>query len=123
MSFYKYCDDNNNDDYTDELLPRPSPPSPKLITDGVIDELCKYFKLNKLLNMIRIDENEKPKHDVTISNTIMDSIIDKKLGSITYHFNNTKSIKAYHTYDYPEIYYNKKLYNNATEWIKEEFKK
>ena len=123
MSFYKYCDDNNNDDYTDELLPCPSPPSPKLITDGVIDELCKYFKLNKLLNMIRIDENEKPKHDVTISNTIMDSIINKKLGSITYHFNNTKSIKAYHTYDYPEIYYNKKLYNNATEWIKEEFKK
>jgi hypothetical protein len=127
MSFYKYCKDNNNNnndnDYTDELFPRPSPPSPKLITDGVIDELCKYFKLNNLLNMIRIDENEKPKHDVTISNTIMDSIIDKKLGSITYHFNNTKSIKAYHTYDYPEIYYNKKLYNNATEWIKEEFKK
>ena len=128
MSFYKHCDDNDdndndNDNDNDELFPRPSHPSPKLINDGVIDELCKYFKLNNLLNMIRVDENEKPKHDVTISNTIMDSIIDKKLGSITYHFNNSKSKKAYHTYYYPEIYYNKKLYNNTTEWIKEEFKK
>ncbi len=59
--------------------------------------------------MIRVDENTKPKHDVTISNTIMNSIIDKKLGTITYHYDNKKSIKAYHTYDYPEIYYNKKL--------------
>ena len=51
------------------------------------------------------------------------SIIDKKLGSITYHnnVNNSKSKKAYHTYDYPEIYYNKRLYENTTEWIKEEF--
>lgn len=122
MNFYKYCDDNDDND-DDELFPRPSPPSPKLITDGVMDELCNYFKLNNLLNMIRVDENKKPKHDVTISNTIMDSIIDKKLGSITYYYNNTKSKKAYHTYDYPEIYYNKKLYNNTTEWIKEEFKK
>ena len=103
--------------------PSPSPSSPKLISDSVMDELCKYFKLSNLLNMIRIDENAKPKHDVTISNTIMDSIIEKKLGSITYHYNNTKSKKAYHTYDYPEIYYNKKLYENITEWIKEEFKK
>ena len=60
----------------------------------------------------------------------MNSIIDKKLGSITYNYsnnhysnNNTKSKKAYHTYDYPEIYYDKKLYKNTTEWIKEEFKK
>ena len=126
MSFYKHCDDNDdndNDNYNDELFPRPSPPSPKLITDDVMHELCNYFKLNNLLNMIRVDENEKPKHDVTISNTIMDSIIDKKLGSITYHFNNSKSKKAYHTYYYPEIYYNKKLYNKTTEWIKDEFKK
>ena len=121
MSFY---------DYDDALLlasisspSSPSPPSsPKLIYDSVMDELCKYFKLSNLLNMIRVDDNTKPKYDVTISNTIMNSIIDKKLGSITYHYNNTKSKKAYHTYDYPEIYYNKKLYNNATEWIKEEFK-
>jgi hypothetical protein len=124
MSFYKYNNDNDNDD-NDELFPRPSPPSPKLINDSVMDELCKYFKLSNLLNMIRVDENTKIKHDVTISNTIMDSIIDKKLGSITYHYNNnnSKSKKAYHTYDYPEIYYNKKLYENTTEWIKEEFKK
>jgi hypothetical protein len=67
MSFYKYnYDDNDNDNDNDELFPRPSPPSPKLITDGVMHELCNYFKLNNLLNMIRVDENEKPKHDVTI---------------------------------------------------------
>jgi hypothetical protein len=125
MSFYNY------NDYNDELLSRPSPPSPKLISDNVMSELCNYFKLSNLLNMIRLDNNTKPTHDVTISNTIMNSIIDKKLGSITYHYSNnnndnntnTKSKKAYHTYDYPEIYYNKKLYNNTTEWIKKEFKK
>jgi hypothetical protein len=124
MSFFKYNHDNYDDD---ELFSRPSPTSPKLISDNVMNELCNYFKLSNLLNMIRIDENTKPKHDVTISNTIMDSIIDKKLGSITYHYssnnNNTKSKKAYHTYDYPEIYYNKKLYTTTTEWIKKEFKK
>jgi hypothetical protein len=122
MSFY---------DYDEALLlasisspSSPSPPSsPKLINDSIMDELCKYFKLSNLLNMIRVDDNTTPKHDVTISNTIMNSIIDKKLGSITYHYNNKKSKKAYHTYDYPEIYYNKKLYNNTTDWIKEEFKK
>ena len=122
MSFY---------DYDEALLlasisspSSPSPPSsPKLINDSVMDEMCKYFKLSNLLNMIRVDDNTNTKHDVTISNTIMNSIIDKKLGSITYHYNNNKSKKAYHTYDYPEIYYNKKLYNNTTEWIKEEFKK
>ena len=122
MSFY---------DYDEALLlaslsspSSPSPPSsPKLINDSVMDDLCKYFKLSNLLNMIRVDENTKPKHDVTISNTIMNSIIDKKLGSITYHYsnNNSKSKKAYHTYDYPEIYYNKQLYTNTTEWINNEF--
>jgi hypothetical protein len=71
--------------------------------------------------MIRLDDNIRPKHDVTISNTIMNTIINKKLGSITYHYNNTKSKKAYHTYDYPEIYYDKKLYNNTKEWIEKEF--
>ena len=85
MSFYKYSDNNNENDDNDELFPRPSPPSPKLINDSVMDELCKYFKLSNLLNMMRVDENTKIKHDITISNTIMDSIIDKKLGSITYH--------------------------------------
>lgn len=121
MSFCKYNHDNNDND---ELFSRPSPPSPKLISDNVMNELSNYFKLSNLLNMIRLDENTKQKHDVTISNTIMNSIIDKKLGSITYHYNNnTKSKKAYHTYSYPEIYYNKKLYNNTTEWIKKEFKK
>ena len=126
MSFYNYNDDDNedNNDYDDRLLlgyiPRPS--SPTLLNDNVMDELCKYFKLNNLLNMMRLDEAKKPKHDITISNTIMNTIIDKKLGSITYYYDNTKSKKAYHTYDYPEIYYNKKLYNNTTEWIKEEFK-
>ena len=120
MSFYNY---NDNDNDNDELFPRRNPPSPKLISDNVMGELCKYFKLSNLLNMIRVDENTTPKHDITISNTITNSIIDKKLGSITYHSSNTKSKKAYHTYDYPEILYNKKLYINTTEWINEEFKK
>jgi hypothetical protein len=71
MNFYEYSQNYEN------------PPSPKLINDSVMDELCNYFKLSNLLNMMRIDENIKPKHDITISNTIMDSIIDKKLGSIT----------------------------------------
>ena len=129
MSFYNYnydddSEDNVDNDHDDRLLLGyiPSPSSPKLINDSVMDELCSYFKLNNLLNMIRFDENTKPKHDITISNTIMNTIINKKLGTITYHYNNTKSKKAYHTYDYPEIYYNKKLYNNITEWVKEEFK-
>jgi hypothetical protein len=122
MSFYEYEQTAQN--YDDLLLAdtSDSPPSPKLIKDSVMDELCNYFKLNNLLNMMRFDDNKKPKHDITISNTIMDSIIDKKLGSINYLYNNSKSKKAYHTYDYPEIYYNKKLYENTTEWIKEEFK-
>ena len=127
MSFYNYSEDDHDphDDYDDKLLLGyiPSPSSPRLINDSVMDELCKYFKLNNLLNMMRYDENTKPKHDITISNTIMNTIIDKKLGTITYHYDNKKSKKAYHTYDYPEIYYDKKLYNNTTEWIKEEFKK
>ena len=118
MSFYDY-----ENDYDEALLlaSLPSPSSPKLINDNIMDELCKYFKLSNLLNMIRVDENKKPEHDINISNTIMNSIIDKKLGSITYYYNNTKSKKAYHTYDYPEIYYGKKLYTNTTEWINDEF--
>ena len=125
MNFYNYSDSNHDDDDDDDddrLLSRHNPPSPKLINDSVIDELSSYFKLNNLLNIMRFDENTKPKHDITIPNTIMNTIINKKLGTITYHYNNIISKKAYHTYDYPEIYYNKKLYNNTTEWIKEEFK-
>jgi hypothetical protein len=68
-------------------------------------------------------EPDEQKHDISISNSVMNSIIDKKLGTITYHYNNIKSFKAYHTYDYPEIYYNRKLYNNCDEWIKNEFLK
>ena len=68
-------------------------------------------------------EPDEQKHDISISNSVMNSIIDKKLGTITYHYNNKKSMKAYHTYDYPEIYYNRKLYNNCDEWIKYEFLK
>ena len=88
-----------------------------------IEELNAYFKLNNLFTCIRNDENKKQKQDISISNTIMNNIIDKKLGSTTYHYNNKKSAKAYYTYDYPEIYYNKKLYNNISEWLKEEFSK
>ena len=49
------------------------------------------------------------------------NIVDKKLGSITYHYGNKKSAKAYHTYDYPEIYYGKKMYSSVAQWLKEEF--
>ena len=85
-----------------------------------IQEINKYFKLNTLLNLIRNTGEEK--HDISISNGIMNSIIYKKLGTITYHYNGKKSKKAYHTYDYPEIYYNKKLYTNTNDWIKDNFK-
>jgi hypothetical protein len=94
--------------------------SPKLIDKPWIQEINKYFKLNTLLNLIRNTGEEK--HDISISNGIMNSIIYKKLGTITYHYNGKKSKKAYHTYDYPEIYYNKKLYTNTNDWIKDNFK-
>jgi hypothetical protein len=94
--------------------------SPKLIDNSWLNELNKYFKLNSLLNCLRNNGDEK--HDISISNGIMNSIIYKKLGTVTYHYNGTKSKKAYHTYEYPEIYYNKQLYSNANEWIKANFK-
>ena len=97
--------------------------SPKLINKTWLDELNSYFKLNNLINCIRCDTNQELKHDVSISNTIMNSIINKKLGSITYYTGNTKSYKAYHTYDYPEIYYNKKIFSNVTDWLNKEFSK
>ena len=90
------------------------------------DELNAYFKLNNLFTCIKKDENinsTKQKKDMSVSKIIMNNIIDKKLGSVTYYYGNKKSAKAYYTYDYPEIYYNKKLYNNITEWLKQEFSK
>ena len=97
--------------------------SPKLMNKSWLGELNSYFQLNNLINCIRCDTTQEQKHDVSISNAIMNSIINKKLGSVTYHNGNTKSYKAYHTYDYPEIYYNKKLYSNVTEWLNTEFSK
>jgi hypothetical protein len=94
--------------------------SPKLVDKSWLDELNKYFKLNNLLNCLRNNGDEK--HDISISNGIMNSIIYKKLGSVTYYYNGRQSKKAYHTYEYPEIYYNKQLYSNTTEWIKNNFK-
>jgi hypothetical protein len=90
------------------------------------DELNAYFKLNNLFTCIKKDENRnsnKQKQDMSVSKIIMNNILDKKLGSVTYYYGNKKSAKAYYTYDYPEIYYNKKLYNNITEWLKQEFSK
>ena len=112
--FSAFCYDSAQD-YDEENK------SPIKLKDGWLKELSSYFKLNCVLNFLR--EPGKQKHDISISNSVMNSIIDKKLGTITYHYDNTKSIKAYHTYDYPEIYYNKKLYNNPVEWIKYEFPK
>jgi hypothetical protein len=120
--------DNNDDEsvYTNDLqTPRSHKNdelsnSPKLVDKSWLNELNKYFKLNNLLNCLRNNGDEK--HDISISNGIMNSIIYKKLGSITYHYNGRQSKKAYHTYEYPEIYYNKQLYTNTTEWIKNNFK-
>jgi hypothetical protein len=120
--------DNNDDEsvYTNDLqTPRSHKNdelsnSPKLVDKSWLNELNKYFKLNNLLNCLRNNGDEK--HDISISNGIMNSIIYKKLGSITYHYNGRQSKKAYHTYEYPEIYYNKQLYSSTTEWIKNNFK-
>ena len=109
---YEYESDNGNNESDDNK-------SPTKFSNSWIDELSSYFKLSNLLNGMRTVYEQK--HDITISNTIMNSIIDKKLGTVTYHSYNKISKKAYHTYDYPEIYYNKKLYNNCDEWIKNEF--
>ena len=102
-----------------------TPRSPKLlnITNSIINEMTSFFKLDNLFTCIQRDENKKPHKNISISKIIMDNVIDKKLGTITYYYGNKKSSKAYHTYDYPEIYYNKKLYNNTTQWLKSEFYK
>jgi hypothetical protein len=105
------------------------PPSPKLINlnmsvnKTIIDEITSFFKLDNLFTCIQKDEGKEYKKNISISKIIMDNIIDKRLGSVTYHYGNKKSAKAYHTYDYPEIYYGKKMYNNITQWLKEEFYK
>lgn len=116
-NYYSYEQDINNH-------------SPRLINISInkswIDELNAFFKLNNLITCIKNDENKnsnKQKKDMSVSKIIMNTIIDKKLGSVTYHYDNKKSAKAYYTYDYPEIYYNKKLYNNISQWLKEEFSK
>ena len=103
------------------------PSSPKLININInktiIDEMTSFFKLDNLFTCIRRDENKETKKNISISKMIMDNIVDKKLGSVTYHYGNNKSAKAYHTYDYPEIYYGKKMYNSVAQWLKEEFSK
>ena len=121
------CDNNDDEStYTYDLqTPRSRENdepynSPKLVDNSWLDELNKYFKLNNLLNCLRNNGDEK--HDISISNGIMNSIIYKKLGSVTYHYNGRQSKKAYHTYEYPEIYYKKQLYSSTTEWIKANFK-
>jgi hypothetical protein len=99
--------------------------SPKLINinSSIFNEMTSFFKLDNLFRCIRSDEKKEPRKNISISKIIMDNIIDKKLGSTTYHYVGGKSAKAYYTYDYPEIYYNKKLYNNISQWLKEEFSK
>ena len=99
--------------------------SPKLINMNkpIFEEIASFFKLYNLFSCIQKDEKKEQKKNISISKIIMDSIIDKRLGSTTYHYARGKSAKAYYTYEYPEIYYNKKLYNNISHWLKEEFSK
>ena len=101
------------------------PNSPKLINinKSIFNEMNSFFKLDNLLSCILNDEKKEPKKNISISKIIMDNIINKKLGSTTYHYSNGQSAKAYYTYEYPEIYYNKKLYTNISQWLKEEFSK
>jgi hypothetical protein len=95
----------------------------RLINNKLIKEMTSFFKLDNLFSCVQKDENVDHKKNISISKIIMDTVIDKKLGTTTYYYGNGKSSKAYHTYDYPEIYYNKKLYNNVSHWLKEEFSK
>ena len=101
--------------------------SPRLININInnklIKEITSFFKIDNLFICVQKDENVDHKKNISISKIIMDTVIDKKLGTITYYYGNRKSSKAYHTYDYPEIYYDKKLYNNVSQWLKEEFSK
>ena len=99
--------------------------SPNLINinNSIFNEMTSFFKLDNLFSCIRSDEKKELRKNISISKIIMDNIIDKKLGCTTYHYAGGKSAKAFYTYDYPEIYYNKKLYNNISQWLKEEFSK
>jgi len=92
-------------------------------TSKLLSEISSFFKLDNLVTSVRSDEKKELKKNISISKIIMDNIIDKKLGSTTYHYAGGKSSRAYYTYDYPEIYYNKKLYNNISHWLKEEYSK
>jgi len=122
-------ENQNSDARIDEsfYFHKEDPPSPKLININInktiIDEITSFFKLDNLFTCIQKDEGKKYKKNISISKIIMDNIIDKRLGSVTYHYGNKKSAKAYHTYDYPEIYYGKKMYTSVTHWLKEEFYK
>ena len=92
-------------------------------TSKLLSEISSFFKLDNLVTSVRSDEKKELKKNISISKIIMDNIINKKLGSTTYHYSNGQSAKAYYTYEYPEIYYNKKLYTNISQWLKEEFSK
>ena len=118
--------DDEDEDDKDCMKPQDNyPNSPKLISINktVLNEISSFFKLDNLVTSVRSDEKKELKKNISISKIIMDNIIDKKLGSTTYHYAGGKSSKAYYTYDYPEIYYNKKLYNNISDWLKEEYSK
>ena len=118
-----------NEDETDSSYETPEHylNSPRLININInnklIKEMTSFFKLDNLFSCVQKDENVDHKKNISISKIIMDTVIDKKLGTITYYYRNRKTSKAYHTYDYPEIYYDKKLYNNISQWLKEEFSK
>ena len=111
---YSNYDTQDNTPNTSELVS---------INKTVLNEMSSFFKLDNLFTCVRSDEKKESKKNISVSKIIMDNIIYKKLGSTTYHYKGEKSSRAYYTYDYPEIYYNKKLYNNISEWLKEEFSK
>ena len=115
----------NQIDYSNYDTQDNTPNTTKLVSINktVLNEMSSFFKLDNLFTCVRSDEKKESKKNISVSKIIMDNIIYKKLGSTTYHYKGEKSSRAYYTYDYPEIYYNKKLYNNISEWLKEEFSK
>ncbi len=112
-------------DYSNYDAQDNAPNTSKLVSINktVLNEMSSFFKIDNLFTCVRSDEKKELKKNISISKIIMDNIIYKKLGSTTYHYVGGKSSRAYYTYDYPEIYYNKKLYNNISQWLKEEFSK
>jgi hypothetical protein len=117
--FFLADEDDTDEDDEDCMKPQDNYPN----TSKLLSEISSFFKLDNLVTSVRSDEKKELKKNISISKIIMDNIIDKKLGSTTYHYAGGKSSKAYYTYDYPEIYYNKKLYNNISHWLKEEYSK